>query len=419
MARKIALKILMEYETKNGFLNLLLKEYLKPDLDARDRGLITEIVYGVVRNRRYLDFRISSFSNTKLKKLSVPLISILRMGFYQFDFMDKVPEFAVINECVKLAEKFCFKSKGIVNGVLRNAINAPKPDNLPLAVKYSFSDEIFNLISEQYGDKIEAILDTLNKKRATVIRPNTLKITLDELFSLHFPDALKKSDCLIPDSLNLSEKNELFSDGYFSVQSISSQAAVKVLDPQENEKILDACSAPGGKTVYIAEKMKNTGEITALEFHRHRCELVKKNLSRCGIENAEVINDDAITVSFKQKFDRILIDAPCSGLGTIGGKPDIKWQSFDFDGLVSVQYKILENVSKSLKTGGILIYSTCTINKNENICQIEKFLSEHKNFALEPFQIDIEGEIYGKNGYAEILPTESNVGFFIARLKSW
>jgi len=413
--RKISLKILIEYETKNSFINLLLKEYLKPDSDARDRGFITEIVYGVVRNRRYLDYRISKLSNTRLKKLSLPLITILRMGFYQLDFMDKVPDFAVINESVRLAEKFCYKSKGMVNGILRNALNSKKPDNLPMAVKYSFTDEIYNLISEQYHDKTEDILAALNKKKPVVIRPNTLKMSIDELYS-NFPDAVKKQNYIILESLNLSD-NKLFSDGFFSVQSISSQAAVNVLDPMENENILDTCSAPGGKTVYIAEKMKNTGKITAVEFYKHRCELITKNLERCGIINTEILNADAGNIDFKEKFDKILIDAPCSGLGTIGGKPDIKWQDFDFPELIKVQYKILENAAKQIKKDGILVYSTCTINKNENICQVEKFLSDNKNFDYCPFEICIEGELVGKTGYAEILPTDNNVGFFIARLK--
>ena len=416
MARKTALKILIEYESKKSFINLLLKEYLRPDFDNRDRGFITEIVYGVVRNKRYLDYRISKFSNTKLKKLSPPLINILRMGFYQLDFMDKVPEFAIINESVKLSEKFCYKSKGMVNGILRNALNSKKPDNLPLSVKYSFTDEIYELILQQYSEKTEEILENLNRKKPMVIRPNTLKINTDELYA-HFPDSDKRKNYLVIDNLNLID-NKLFSEGYFSVQSISSQAAVEVLDPKENEFILDSCSAPGGKTVYIAERMKNTGEITAVEFYKHRCDLVMKNLNRCGIENTTVLNENAVEVSFQKKFDRILIDAPCSGLGTIGGKPDIKWQDFDFAGLTSLQYNILKNVSKYLKKGGILVYATCTINKDENINQIDKFLADNKDFEFYPFEILIDGEIYGQNGYAEILPTENNVGFFIAKLRA-
>ena len=414
--RKTALKILNKYEAENSFLNLLLKEHLTTDSDARDRSFITEIVYGVVRNKRYLDYRIGEFSNTKLKKLSLPLLNILRISFYQLDFMDKVPEFAIINESVFLAEKFCYKSKGMVNGILRNAISKKKPDNLPLAVKYSFPNEIYDLILSQYGGKTEEILSKLNKKKPVVIRPNLLKTTLDDL-SVNFPDAEKKQDYLILDSLNLTN-NKLFSEGIFSVQSMSSQGAVKALAPKENEKILDTCSAPGGKTVYIAETMKNTGEITAIDFYKHRCELIEKNLLRCGISNTKVLNADAKSITFSEKFDRILIDAPCSGLGTIGGKPDIKWQSFDFPELIRLQYEILTNIKKYLKTGGILVYSTCTINKNENINQINKFLSENKDFSFEPFEIEINDKIYGEDGFAEILPDDNNVGFFIARLKS-
>jgi 16S rRNA (cytosine967-C5)-methyltransferase len=416
--RKIVLKILNEYEKEKAFINLLLKTELKDDLDSRDKGFITEIVYGVVRNKRFLDYKISKYSKTKVNKLSIPLLNILRIGFYQIYFMDKVPEFAIINESVKLAEKFCYKSKEMVNAILRNGI-VKTDENMPIAVRYSFPDQLYNLILEQYGDKTSQILESLNEKKPIVLRVNTLKTTIDEILTYLTDLDYKVFDnyIIINSSFNPSN-SEPFQKGLISIQSISSQMAVKVLDPKENEKILDACSAPGGKTVYISELMKNTGEVTACEIYKHRCELIQNNLKRCGITNCKIINEDIRKLAeSSEKFDRILIDAPCSGLGVIGGKPDIKWQKFDFDELVLLQKEIIFSCSRNLKDDGTLVYSTCTINKDENINQINSFLQENKNFRLRPFNISIDGVTYGENGYAEILPSKNSIGFFVAKIQ--
>jgi 16S rRNA (cytosine967-C5)-methyltransferase len=418
--RKFILKILNEYEKETAFINLLLKNELKSDLDSRDKGFITEIVYGVVRNKRFLDYKISRYSKTKVNKLSIPLLNILRIGFYQIYFMDKVPAFAIINESVKLAEKFCFRSKGMVNAILRNGI-IKTDEKMPNEVLYSFPDELYNLILAQYKDKTPQILKSLNEKKPIVLRVNTLKTTILEILTKIEDLDYRLIDNYIILNSNFNPNNsELFQNGLISIQSISSQMAVRVLAPQENEKILDACSAPGGKTVYISELMKNTGEITACEIYKHRCELIESNLKRCGITDCKVVNLDIRELKENnEKFDRILVDAPCSGLGVIGGKPDIKWQKFDFTELIILQKEILSSCSKILKDNGILVYSTCTINKNENINQINSFLDENKNFKLVPFDISIDDINYGENGYAQILPSENSIGFFIAKMQKY
>ena len=417
---KIALKILNEYEKEKSFVNLLLKDGLKSDLDGRDKGFITELVYGVVRNKRFLDHKISNDSKTKVNKLTIPLLNILRMGFYQFYFMDKVPDFAVINESVKLAEKFCFKSKGMVNAILRKAA-ARTAETLPPAIEFSFPDKLYHLIFKQYGEKTAEILKNLNEKKPVVLRVNTLKISVDEVLK-QLTDYSLADDCIILNSVFNPKENPLFQNGFVSIQSVSSQMAVRVLDPRENETILDACSAPGGKTVYIAEKMNNTGELTACELHSHRCALIENNLKRCGIVNCKTVNADVIAFAKECEknavsFNRILIDVPCSGLGVVGGKPDIKWQEFDFEQLISLQREMLQHCSRILKTGGTLVYSTCTINQEENIDQINHFLQQNKNYKPVPFGISIEGTAYGESGTAQILPGKNSIGFFIAKLQ--
>ncbi len=410
--RKRALLILNQYELEQPYLNLALKNGLSGLSEGA--AFITEVVYGVVRYRRFLDEKISRYSKIKLKKLSIPVKNILRIAFYQIYFMEKIPPFAILNESGKLAEKFAYKSKGFINAILRKGVERTK-EELPLAVKESFSDEVCDLLSSQYGEQTAEILSNLNKKTPVALRYHHMR----------FPNALEAvkkltSARVVGDVIFPGEGGspvELIQNGDFSVQSVSSQLAVRVLNPKPGERVLDCCSAPGGKTAYIGELMENEGELVACELHPHRCELVEKNLNRCGITIATVQQADATKVSFSKPFDKILADVPCSGLGVIGSKPDIKWRDFQFDELVPVQAEILRNVSKFLKEDGILIYSTCTINKEENENQIERFLKENPSFSLEPFSLELHGQTYGKTGMAQILPDGTTIGFFIAALK--
>ncbi|MBQ7791884.1 MAG: hypothetical protein IJ367_00100, partial [Clostridia bacterium] len=276
--RKIALLILNEYESEKTYLNLALKNGLSKVKEGRN--FVTELVYGVVRYRRFLDAKISQYSTTKLKKLSIPVKNILRIGFYQIYFMDKVPDFAIINESVKLTEKFAYKSKGFVNAILRKGIEKTEED-LPFAVRESFPDEICDLLQKQYGNQAETILQNLNKKIPTVLRYHHMRYPDVLEAKKKLPDAEILGDALV---LTTAENLQtLIEKGDFSVQSLSSQLAVSVLHPKPGERVLDCCSAPGGKTAYIGELLKNQGELIACELHPHRCELVEKNLNRCGI----------------------------------------------------------------------------------------------------------------------------------------
>ncbi len=410
--RKRALLILNQYELEQPYLNLALKNGLSGLMEGA--AFVTEVVYGVVRYRRFLDEKISRYSKIKLKKLSVPVKNILRIAFYQIYFMEKIPPFAILNESGKLAEKFAYKSKGFINAILRKGVEKTK-EELPLAVRESFSDEVCDLLSSQYGEQTAEILSNLNKKTPVALRYHHMRFPNVTEAAKKLDSARVVGDVIFPeDSGSLVERIQ---NGDFSVQSLSSQLAVRVLDPKPGERVLDCCSAPGGKTAYIGELMENQGELVACELHPHRCELVEKNLNRCGITIATVHQADATKVSFSEPFDKILADVPCSGLGVIGSKPDIKWRDFQFDELIPVQAEILRNVSKFLKKGGILIYSTCTINKEENENQIARFLKENPSFSLEPFSLELHGKTYGETGMAQILPDGTTIGFFIAALK--
>ena len=410
--RKIALLILNEYEIEKTYLNLALKNGLLKLKEGRN--FVTELVYGVVRYRRFLDEKIGRYSTVKLRKLSIPVKNILRIGFYQIYFMDTVPDFAIVDESVKLAEKFAYRSKSFVNAILRKGIERTE-EEFPVCVKESFSDEIYQLLQTQYGEQTDTILHRLNEPIPLTLRYNHMRYTNVLQAKDKLLDAEIVGDVLIPQSTeNLLS---LIKNGDFSVQGLPSQMAVQALSPQSGERILDCCSAPGGKASYIGELMQNQGELVACELHSHRCELVKKNLARCGITIGTVLQGDASAATFPQKFDRILVDAPCSGLGVIGNKPDIKWRDFQFDHLLFVQQNILDNISRFLKKDGILVYATCTINQKENEQQIYRFLKEHSGFSLDPFSVDHNGNTYGQDGMVQILPEGLSAGFFIAKMK--
>lgn len=329
--------------------------------------------------------------------------------------MDSIPDYAIINESVNLAKKYAYKSSSFINGILRKAViknDKDYPDN----IKYSFPDLIYNKIKEQYGEDAKTIFSNLNEKKASAIRPNRLKITQNDLKNLLGDEIYSENGRLfIKGNIN----NEHFKNGLFSVSGIASQATVEVLAPKKDEKILDMCSAPGGKTAYIAEIMENTGKIIATEIHSHRCELIKENLKRLGIKNTEVVCHDASVIKdeFLNSFDRVLCDVPCSGWGVIGNKPDIKWQSEDIEELKEIQRKILETASAYVKEGGILVYSTCTLNKEENEEAIKSFLKKHNDFEKVSFSIELDKISYGQDGEAKIMPYKNTSGFYICKMR--
>lgn len=439
-AREIALKALYKIEKEDAYSNITLNQVLKENknIDERDVGLISELVYGTITWKLTLDEIIKKHSNIKLKKISVWILNILRMGIYQIIFLDKIPKSAAVNESVNLAKRYGHKSSSnFVNAILRKVsvndykeLEEIKDDKERISKTTSMPMWIIEELLKQKDIKeVEKICKNSNLKPNTTIRINKLKTNKKELEEKLGKRKIKYLEGSLEDFLVLKkvkniENIDLFKEGFFTVQDEGAGLIVDVLAPKEDECILDACSSPGGKTTYIAEKMKNKGKIEAWDIHEHRVKLVQNAAKRLGINIIQAKTQDA--TEFNQdlvgKFDKILLDVPCLGLGVIKRKPDIKWKrkKEDIEEITKIQKAILDNCSKYLKKNGELVYSTCSILKEENEDIIERFLKENLDFKIckenekNYENIVIFGE---KDKYINIYPSNENDGFFICKLR--
>lgn len=409
-ARQLAVKVLYEVQKNAAFVSLELKKQLgESDLSPQDRAFATELVYGVLKNRTRLDFIISKYSKQKLKKISEWILNILRIGVYQIIFLDKIPQSAAVNESVKLAKRYGHAaSAGFVNGVLRNVgrsgdVEYPKGREF-YEVYYSHPKWLVDMLFDQYGDKAQQIIENNNKVAPTTIRVNVLKTDAESL--------AKKLEEKGVTVVKTAEENvfaisgygdisalEEYKEGFFTPQGLSSYIAAKSVEPKQNEVILDLCSAPGGKTTAMAEMCGDKAKIYAFDLYDHKKAIIEANCKRLGIKNVEVGVADATKLMerFVGKADKVLADVPCSGLGIIRKKPDIKWnkETEDFDQIISIQKQIMQNAAKYVKNGGTLVYSTCTINKDENERIAEGFAKEN-GFRVELSKTYLpEGEFDG------------------------
>ena len=345
------------------------------------------------------------------------------MGTYQIIFLDKIPKSAAVNESVNLAKRYGHaSSSNFTNAILRkiekedyeeffqikdDVERISKTNSMPVWI-------IEELMKNNTIEEVEEICKNLNLRPEIIIRINKLKTTKEEIMrkleeaNIEYREIPDMEDFLVLNKIKNIENLELFKDGLFTVQDASAGLTAIVLNPQENEEILDACSAPGGKTTYIAELMHNKGKIEAWDIHEHRTKLVEKNAERLGIKiiNTDVKNSAEYEEKYKEKFDRILLDVPCMGIGVIKRKPDIKWQrkKEDIEEISNLQRKILENCSKYLKRGGYLVYSTCSILKEENEDVVNDFIKNNSDFEIV------------KNGLFNIKPDKEKDGFFICKL---
>ena len=428
--REIALKSLYRIDKNEGYSNIVLNDEIKQNrekLDNKDIGLISEIVYGVTTWRLTLDEIIKKYSKIKLKKISPWILNILRMGIYQIIFLDKIPKSAAVNESVNLAKRYGHSSSSnFVNAVLRKVEKKDyeeffeiKDDIERISKTNSMPEWIIKELLKNNNIKdVEQICKNSNIKPKTTIRVNRLKTTKEELINRLEKEEIEynnvnKEDNLAEDFLILNkvkniENLDLFKEGFFTIQDISAGLTAKILNPKQGENVLDACSAPGGKTTYIAELMKNSGNIEAWDIHEHRTKLVEKNAQRLGIKIIDTYVKDATKYDEKlnEKFDKILLDVPCLGTGVIKRKPDIKWQRKveDIQEITEIQKTILNNCSKYLKKEGDLVYSTCSIFKEENENIIKEFLEKNCNFEIK------------SNTIINIIPDEEKDGFFICKL---
>lgn len=418
-AREAALLALCKIEYEGAYSNMAVKDVLSGDFDGRDKGLITELVYGVVRRKLTLDYIISKYSKIKLKKLSKYLIMILRMGVYQIYFTDKIPDSAAVNESVKLSKKYCGKSSGFANAILHSVIRGreileyPKDKVEFLSVKYSFPEELVKMFLQ--FDFCEELLKALNEEPKTTVRVNRLK---EEELTGEFEETPLYEHARTVKGTDMAALED-YREGRVIPQDIAAMMASEALSPKPGEVCVDMCSAPGGKTTHIAELMQNSGKVYAFDIHPHKVEIIRKNAERMGITiiEAEVADATEAKKELLGVADKVLADVPCSGLGIIRRKPDIKWNKDDISELPEIQYKILENAAGYLKPGGELVYSTCTLNKCENEDVVCRFLENNKDFEF--VKIQLPGPLMRENdGYITLYPNRDGTdGFFISKIK--
>lgn len=373
--RKWIWKALDEVVNKKVYSNLYLRNHLQ-EVDEKDRALATRIFYGTIQNYRYCKECWSKYVKNKLHpKMDV----LLTMSTYQLLFLDKVPSYAIVNDAVNIAKKINVKYAGLINAVLHK-VKAIETDNV--ALKYSLPDWLYKMWVSQYGQEKALVMASASVNILPMyVRRNTLR-TREADFDL-------EPFVCVQDPLYIYTGNDYFhhdyyQKGYMSAQDEGSFAIVKFVDPKENERILDCCAAPGTKTMAMAERMHNQGHIDSYDLHAHRKELIESDAKRLGIDIVHAGVQDATTFKSSVLYDRILCDVPCSGYGVLSRKPDIKLHMVpeDMDSLIPLQYSILNNVCQYVKVGGVLVYSTCTMNKKENEKQIEKFLKTHEEFSL-------------------------------------
>lgn len=436
--RKLALEALYKIDKEEAYSNIVLDELLNKNrnvLSNKDINFISELVYGVTTWKLTLDTIIQKYSKIKIKKISPWVINILRMGAYQIVFLDKVPKSAAVNESVNLCKKYGGKSVGFVNAILRKVEKSDylelfeiKNDIEKISKTTSMPEWIVKELNKEFNtEKVNEICKNSNLKPKITIRVNNLKTTKNELRKSLQSKEIEVEDGIIEDFLYLKNVKNItnldeYKKGLFTMQDESAGLTALVLNPKEGESILDCCSAPGGKTTYIAELMNNNGNVMAWDLYKHRLDKVQENSKRLGIDIIKTEENDATVLKeeYIEKIDKILIDAPCLGLGVIKRKPDIKWQRKfeDVEEISKIQEKILNTCSKYLKKGGILVYSTCSIIQSENEKIVEKFLKS-ENFELEEINnINIENveNKITKKGIIKLYPSENMDGFFISKL---
>ncbi len=441
-AREMAFDILKEAEEKNFYLNLLLNKKLSAyKLSQPERNFLTELTYGVVQRLNTLDWVLSLYLKYPLKKLTPSIRIVLRIGVYQLLYLDRVPASAAVNEAVKMAHRYGHRGvAGLVNAVLRK-VNVER-DNLPwperskkdqfLSLYYSYPLWMIRRWMANMGEEeVEAFCRTGNTVPPLTVRTNTMILGREELKNILDDEGVETTNCIYAEEglhLKLSRRlSELpsFQKGYFHIQGESSMLVSHLLNPQPGEKILDLCSAPGGKTTHLATIMANQGNILAGDIYSQRLKLVDEAARRQGLRiiQTEKIDGRSVPPSMHDSFHRVLLDVPCSGLGVIRRKADLKWrrQPDDINSLAALQLELLKGAFKALCPGGVLIYSACTLEPEETREVVESFLRLEESAqrsvlsTLLPTGLKEEER---EEGMVNLLPHRHDLdGFFIARIR--
>lgn len=428
-ARDTALSTLIACRTKQAWADGALKEYLSRDrLDAREAALASRLVYGVVQNRLLLDFYISSMLKGKLKDLQPVVLDILRLGACQILFFDKVPDSAAVNEAVKQGKKLANpRAASLINGLLRNLSrqkeNLPQPKDL--STKYSSPEPLTKLLRRCVGkEKLEPLLRSHNEAAPMTVQVNTLRTSVESLTEKLTEQGIAAEphpwcpECLIVSGSGNLEQLDAFREGLFYVQDPAARLAALAADIRPGMKVLDCCASPGGKSFAAAIAMENCGEIQSRDLHAHKTKLIENGAARLGITILTAGQQDATELApeWEDAFDRVICDVPCSGLGVIRKKPDIRYKDLSqITGLPAVQLRILQNQARHVKPGGAILYSTCTIVPEENAGVVEAFLREHPEFHREPMRLPIETD---NQGDVTLLPCDHGTdGFYLCLLR--
>ncbi len=429
-ARKTALEVLITCRKQGAWVNAALKEQLRRDgLDGRDAALAARLCYGVTQNRRKMDFYLAQLLTGKVQSLHPVVRDILHLGLYQLYEMDKIPPSAAVNECVNLAKTLQKPAAGLVNAVLRSAIRRKGSLTEPttLADRYSHPQALIDLLASYVGrERLEPMLAANNSAPPTCIQVNTCKCTQEELIRSLEGEGITVTahswmpDCLILEGSGDLEKKAAFQEGLFYVQDPAAKLSVLCAGLTPGMQVLDCCAAPGGKSFAAAMVMGGQGKILSADIHPHKLKLMENGASRLGLDCMSVFRQDAAAdrPEWHGQMDAVLADVPCSGLGIIRKKPDIRYKALeDLEQLPALQLKILLCQAEYVKPGGILMYSTCTLVRGENEGLVERFLQLRPDFATEPLPLpDIFPENTG--GMLTLVPGQYDTdGFFICRLR--
>ncbi|MEG7281824.1 16S rRNA (cytosine(967)-C(5))-methyltransferase RsmB [Bacillus sp. 0909A] len=438
--RDIALEALVKLEQNQSYSNLLLKSVIKSNkLSDQDRGLLTELVYGTLQNQIALDYMLKPFIN-KPQKVKPWVIQLLRLSLYQMEYLEKIPDRAVIHEAVEIAKNRGHKGiASFVNGVLRSiqregvpSFDAIEDPVLRLATETSHPEWLVKEWVAAYGfDAAEKICRIHLIPPKQTLRVNQMKTDRAEILDQMAAEGIEaeKGD-LAEDAVKLVKGTiagtHFFQTGEVSIQDESSMLVARALDPKPGETVLDACAAPGGKSAHIAELMENKGSVTSLDLHKHKVKLIKEASERLGLSIIDAKTMDARKAgeTFEsEQFDRILVDAPCSGFGVIRRKPDMKYTKTPNDSsrLAEIQLSILREIAPLVKKGGTLVYSTCTMDRTENEEVIHAFIQEHPDFepdlSLEK-RLPEKARPFVRDGRLQILPHYFGTdGFFICSMR--
>jgi 16S rRNA (cytosine967-C5)-methyltransferase len=439
--RAIALDVLIKIEQNQAYSNLQLNQTLqKINVKDIDKGLLTSIVYGTIQRKNTIDFYLDQLLNKPIKKKDRWVLTLLRLSIFQMLYMDRVPDHAIIHEAVEITKQRGHQGlAGLVNGILRKLQREGTSEmdkkagsgSEKAALTYSMPQWLFERWSTQFGnEEAEKMAESNLLTSPVTARVNMMLTTREEVLQLLEQEGVSAEEGeLSPEGIIIREgylpRTEVYKKGFVTIQDESSMLVARAVAPEQGETVLDACAAPGGKSTHMAEMMKGTGKVISLDLHAHKIELINKQAERLGLENIDASVLDARKTGEKydfESFDRVLVDAPCSGFGVIRKKPDLKWSKKEEDvlKLASIQKDILDASSQMVKAGGMLVYSTCTVDKEENSETAEWFLDNHPDFEWDPefsekMPETVKAFIIEGRSDLQILPHYFNSdGFYIA-----